>query len=177
MSEQSVDVKHGQQLAPGLIGMSVHTDCVYLQEINRANLPEGAEPQVSSIKMVLQAIDFGQLIADIKTGRQGEAETSIRQALAAVQRAGVDFLVVTANTVSAMLDDMPDAVSVPVLDITKAVFAAAREQGLSRLGLLSTSQTAKSGLYQDRAAEFGCSVITPPPGIAEAIDEAIFQRL
>ena len=114
MSEQPVDAKRRQQLVPGLIGMSVHTDCVYLQEINRANLPEGAEPQVSSIKMVLQAIDFGQLIADVRSGRQDEAETSIRQALAAVQRAGVDFLVVTANTVSAMLDGMPDAVSVPV---------------------------------------------------------------
>lgn len=177
MSEQPVDAKPRQQLVPGLIGMSVHTDCVYLQEINRANPRNSVEPQVSSIKMVLQAIDFGQLIADLKTGRRAEAEVSIRQALAAVQRAGADFLVVTANTVSAMLDDMADAVSVPVLDITQAVFTAAREQGLSRLGLLSTSSTASSGIYQDGAAAYGCSVIIPPAGIAEAVDEAIFQRL
>lgn len=84
---------------------------------------------------------------------------------------------VTANTVSSMLEDLSDAVSVPVLEITKAVFAAAREEGLSRLGLLSTSQTAKSGIYQDNAAEYGCSVILPPAGIAQDIDEAIFQRL
>lgn len=177
MSEQQVDAKRRQPLVPGLIGMSVHTDCVYLQEINGANPLNTVEPQVSSIRMVLQAIDFGQLIADIKTGRQDEAEASIRQALEAVQRAGADFLVVTANTVSAMLEDLADAVSVPVLDITQAVFAAAREQGLSRSGLLSTSQTAKSGIYQDGAAAHGCSVIVPPAGIAEAIDEAIFQRL
>jgi aspartate racemase len=177
LSEQQVDAKPRQQLVPGLIGMSVHTDCVYLQEINRANPLNSVEPQVSSIKLVLQAIDFGQLVADLNTGRRDEAEVSIRQALAAVQRAGSDFLVVTANTVSAMLEDLADAVSVPVLDITKAVFTEARAQGVSRLGLLSTSHTARSGIYQDAAAEFGCSIITPETGIAEAIDEAIFHRL
>lgn len=177
MVDQPAGRERRQQLVPGLIGMSVHTDCVYLQEINRANPQNEVEPQVSSTRLVLQAINFQQLTLDLNGGRRDDAGAVIRQAVSAVQQAGADFLVVTANTINGMLDELDDAVTVPVLDITRAVFAEAREQGLSRLGLLSTRQTVESGLYQATAAEFGCSVITPSAEIADAVNDAIFHRL
>ncbi|WP_258142439.1 aspartate/glutamate racemase family protein [Arthrobacter sp. MYb227] len=157
--------------------MSVHTDCVYLQEINRAGHSSSSEPSISNMKLILQGMDFEQLISDIQRGHRGAAQEAVQQALSAVQRAGADFLVVTANTVGAMLEEMSEAVGVPVLDITKAVLGEAVNQGISRLGLLSTSQTAESGIYQARALEFDCIVSTPPTQIAQAIDEVIFQRL
>lgn len=177
MTDQQADLGRQQYLVPGLIGMSVHTDCVYLQQINRAAAQDGGEPQVSSTKMILHAINFRQLTSELNNGRRAEAESVIRQAVAAVQQAGAGFLVVTANTVNSMLRDLQDAVSVPVLDIARPVFVEARDRNLSRLGLLSTKQTAASGMYQDRAEEFGASIITPPPVVAEAVNEAIFHRL
>lgn len=77
MSEQQVDAKRSQPLIPEIIGMSVHTDCVYLQEINGVNQLNAVEPQLSSIRMVPQAINFGQLIADFKAGQKSESEASI----------------------------------------------------------------------------------------------------
>lgn len=177
MAGQQSDNERLQQLLPGLIGMSVHTDCVYLQEISRANPLNKVEPQVSSTRLVLHAINFEQLTSDLTGGRRKDAEAVIRQAVAAVQQAGANFLVVTANTISGMLEGLDDAVSVPVLDITRAVFSEAQELGLTRLGLLGTRQTVESGLYQESAAEFGCSIITPSAEIADAVNEAIFHRL
>lgn len=177
MADQQAGNGRHQQLVPGLIGMSVHTDCVYLQEINRANPQNGLEPQVSSIRLVLQAINFQQLTSDLNGGRRNDVDAVIRQAVTTVQHAGADFLVVTANTINGMLDGLDDAVNVPVLDITRPVFTEAREQGHTRLGLLGTRQTVESGLYEACAAEFGCSIINPSVEIADAINEAIFHRL
>jgi aspartate racemase len=166
-----------QKLEPGIIGMSVHTDRVYLREVNRGSEPGGAVPRISSIRLVLRGTDFEQLSTALNEGLRDEAEGIVREAMGSVERAGADFLVVTANLVNAVMGELLRGSSLPVLDIARPVLAEAQSRGLTRLGLLSTLGTAGSGMYSERAADYGSSVIAPSPEIAHAVHEAIVYRL
>jgi aspartate racemase len=166
-----------QQLVPGLVGMSVHTDCVYLREINAADPRNASEPQVSNTNMVLHAINFEYLIGTVAAHRPNDTQALLRDAVTTLQQASVDFLVVTANTLHTALDDIQDAIKVPVLDITRAVLVHAREQGFASLGLLSTRQTLASGIYERTAEDLSISIVRPSAQIAQDIETAILRRL
>lgn len=168
-------MKRPQSLVPGLVGMSVHTDCAYLQGINAA--ASQPVPQVSSIRILLQAIDFDGFTQAIQGDDFSPALRVLLEGSRALERAGADFLVVTSNTGGALLAQAGEDPPLPILDITRAVLSNAEEQGLTKLGLLSTSETARSGIYQARAADYGCTVINPPQEVAAKIDEMIFKRL
>lgn len=166
-----------QQWLPGIIGMSVHTDCVYLQEINRADPRRADGPRASSVQLLLAGIDFDTVTTDFHEGRTADGLDALAVAIDSVQQGGADFLVLTANTMSAKLVDLADTVSVPVLEIARPVFVRALDQGLSRLGLLGTRATAASGMYQSTGAEYGCTVLEASDDLADALDEAIYRRL
>lgn len=170
-----------QQLVPGLVGMSVHTDCVYLRELNRADPPLDSSldprPRVSHLASVLRGIDFESLTGSFKAGRRETADRLMLDAIEAVQAAGADFIVITANTMNSLLDDYREAIRLPVLDIAAPVLAAAQARGFSRLGLIGTGHTVASGMYEGRAAAYGCEILRPSAEIAAAVDAIIFESL
>lgn len=166
-----------QRLVPGFVGMSVHTDCVYLREFNRADPLPDSPPRVSHMRSVLRGIDFELLTSSFKAGRREAADRLILDAIDAVQGSGADFLVITANTMNSLLDDYRGAIRLPVLDIASPVLAEAQAQGLSRLGLIGTGHTVASGMYEARAGVFGCEILRPSAEIADAVDAIIFASL
>ena len=163
---------------PGLIGMSVHTDVVYLRELGRPDpATEPDAPAVSTMRSVLRGLDFHRLTSSLAAGRSEAADEILREAIDSVQRAGADLLVLTANTIHTMLDDWHDLIRIPVLPISRATLAAARARGHRRLGLIGTARTVSSGLYTAEAAEFGCEIVPPSPAVAAEIDDLIQRRL
>lgn len=171
------DERREQQWIPGFVGMSVHTDCVYLREFNRAVSAADGSPRVSHMNSVLRGIDFEHLTTSFAAGRGDEADRLMLDAIDAVQRAGADFLVVTANTMNSLLDRYAEAIQLPVLDIAAPVLAETQSRGFARLGLLGTGHTVASGMYEARAAAFGCEILRPSPEIAETINALIFSSL
>lgn len=171
---QHIDQSH-QRLVPGLVGMSVHTDCVYLKAINNTY---DAEPHVSRIEILLQAIDFHGFTQSFHTDQGATAQVILRDASRSLERAGAQFLAVTSNTGGTFLANAEAPMtSLPVVDITRAVLGAAQNREVSRLGLLSTRATARSGIYRNRAAEYGCTIIEPSSSISSTVEDVIFQRL
>lgn len=114
-----------QALLPGIIGMSVHTDMVYLREMNRFNDCGSTEPKISSVQSVLRTVDFARLTHDIGRGHLVAGMKQIGDAVISVQDAGADLLVVTANTIGSMLGMLGEPITRPVLDITAPVFVQA----------------------------------------------------
>lgn len=75
---------------------------------------------------------------------------------------GVDFVVVPCNTAHHFTDEVAAAVRIPVLSIVdETVDEVAARPGASAVGLLVTSGTLASGVYQRAAAERGLRVVEP----------------
>ncbi len=93
-----------------------------------------------------------------------------------VEAAGADLIVIPCNTAHYFYPAIQAAVRVPVLHIMQEVARAAgrRFPGLRRVGLLGTTATARSGLFQEAFRPQGVAVLVPDGRGQEAIDRLIY---
>lgn len=92
-------------------------------------------------------------------------------------RGGADFLTIPCVTAHHFFDPLQRAVRIPILHlIGETVTAVMREHpGLSRLGLLATSGTVQSRLFEAYFEPRGFTILTPDPAIqAVSVMEAIY---
>ncbi len=178
LGRPSVQAPFGQKLIPGLVGLSVHTDCVYqhlMHALAAQSAPQGGS--VSRLKLLLCSLDFAQLIDHCGAGRWRMAEQQIADAAAALKAGGADFVVICANTGYALAGEARLRVRLPILDIAEPVCRSIHAAGFASAGLISTLKTDESGLYQMRAREYGLQVISPPPPFANTIQRLILDEL
>ncbi|MFS0706149.1 aspartate/glutamate racemase family protein [Cellulomonas sp. 179-A 9B4 NHS] len=91
---------------------------------------------------------------------------------------GVDFVVVPCNTAHHFTDEMAAAVTVPVLSIVhETVDEVAGRPGTSSVGLLATSGTLASGVYQRAAGERGLTVLEPDADDQRVVMSLIYDQV
>lgn len=167
-----------QRLIPGLVGLSVHTDCVY-QHIMHERVAQIAADgrRVSRLKALLCSLDFAELVDHTRAQRWELAEQQIAVAAAALCAGGADFIVICANTGYALTARTKTQVALPILDIALPVCRAIRAAGLQSPGLLSTLKTEAAGVYRTQARAHGLSLIAPSPSLADKVQKLILEEL
>jgi aspartate racemase len=161
-----------QRLVPGIIGFAPATDYLYLREIQAAAAGESAPGLVNSVRTLYATLDADAFFALDEAGETAAAGALISATARSLQAAGADFLVVTSNTGSIILEEAGEP-GLPLLDIFDAATAEAVGQDFRRCGLLSTRRTAESGRYQAAAEGRGATVLAPPPAVLARIDTMI----
>ena len=81
----------------------------------------------------------------------------------AIGRAGADFVVIPCVTAHAFLDELQPLISLPVLSILDVVaeHIRSRHSALTKVGLLATSGTIESRIFDGRLAKDGIEVLVP----------------
>jgi aspartate racemase len=92
-----------------------------------------------------------------------------------LERAGADFIAIPCNTAHFFYDDLVKEISVPVLHMIREVVGAVKSSlpGCRQVGLIATTGTASSGLYQREFEEAEIEVIAPDPQAQSRIMKAI----
>lgn len=92
--------------------------------------------------------------------------------------AGADFIVIPCNTAHHFYERLAGRLPVPVLHIMEetARFIARDHPAARRIGLLATTGTVWTGLYDRALAKRGLTVLHPAPAVQEQIMEAIYGR-
>jgi len=92
-----------------------------------------------------------------------------------LERAGADFLIMPCNTAHHWLPALREEVRVPILDMLReTVLVVARHAPqVSRIGLLATTGTVRTGLYESRLASEGVAVVRPTDAEQEAVMSVI----
>lgn len=161
-----------QQQVPGVIGFAPATDAAYLREL-QAGAREGSDGLVNSLKLLYATLDTDTFFAHDDAGRAAEAQALILSAARSLRDGGADFLVVTSNTGSIILDDSGDTDLLPRESIFDAAMASAASAGHSKVGLLSTRRTVDSRRYEEAGDRSGVAVITPRDDLVNEISEMI----
>ncbi len=155
----------------GLLGgMSWESSHEYHRLINEA--VRDALGDSHSAHLVLYSVDFAVIERLQAEGRWDEAADLLRDAGLALERAGVDFLVLATNTMHLIADQMMEGLSVPLLHLIDATAEALRADGLRRVGLLATAFTMEHDFYLDRMRAHGIDVSVP-----DARDRALVHRV
>ena len=136
---------------------------------------------VSSAKILMYSIEFGEFSKEEKLAQQGDF-TALNQtmldAAARLKRGNADFLVIASNTMNSSAELIEREVGIPVLQIADAVGKEVRRSGVKRVVLLGTKYTMEAPFYREYLEKnFGLEVFTPDAADRDFINNVIFDEL
>ena len=136
---------------------------------------------VSSAKILMYSIEFGEFSREEKLAEQGDF-TALNQimidAAGRLKRGNADFVVIASNTMNSAAKLIEREVGIPVLQIADAVGKEIRRSGVKRVVLLGTKYTMEAPFYRDFLEKnFGLEVFTPDAADRDFINNVIFDEL
>jgi len=161
----------------GLIGgMTWHSTVDYYRLIN-----EGVHKRLGgshSAEILMLSVDFDP-VEDMQTKGDWTAMGRLMAGAArTLETAGAEALVICANTMHRLADDITAAVKIPLIHIADAAAAEVRRQGLRTIGLLGTRYTMELDFYRGRlAARHGLKVLVPDEPGRTTVHDIIYNEL
>ncbi len=89
--------------------------------------------------------------------------------------AGADILVMHCNTVHYFYDAVAKEMSVPVFHMLRETAQSLSEAGVKRVGVLATTGTKQSGVYDKALAEYGVEALYPEAAGQDLLMSAIYD--
>lgn len=100
-------------------------------------------------EIIIYSVSFQDYVDWPASGRWDLIAQGLSEAAQKLEAAGADFIIISANTMHLVIEQVRAAVHIPVLSLLDAVAEAVLEGGLSTVGLLGTISTMEKGFYQE----------------------------
>lgn len=161
----------------GLLGgMSWESTLTYYQVLN-----EEVKKKLGgfhSAKIVLYSVDFHEIESCQKGGNWNATAEILGEAAKRIETAGADFLLIGANTMHKVADEIGQHISIPILHIADAAAARIKERGFNTAGLLGTKYTMEQDFYRNHLNEkHGIATIIPDEVDRERIHTILYDEL
>lgn len=131
-----------------------------------------------SAKCILYSVDFAEIEILQRQNKWAEAAKILIEAARSLENGGADFLVICANTMHKVADDIQAKVHIPLLHIADVTAQQVVEKGIHRVGLLGTRYTMEEDFYKDRLRKkFALDVLIPNAEDRLLVHRVIFEEL
>ncbi|MBO6203988.1 MAG: amino acid racemase [Selenomonas sp.] len=137
-----------------------------------------ATPASKDQEHIPMLVDNNSQIPDRTKAIMGQGASPAPEMVKTAKRlmmAGADFIIIACNTAHYFLPEILPQISIPVLSIIDVTTNSALEKGFKSVGLLATTGTVSTGLYQKKLEASGIQCITPPADKQYLIDDMIYQ--
>jgi aspartate racemase len=137
-----------------------------------------ATPASKDQEHIPMLVDNNSQIPDRTKAIMGQGVSPAPEMVKTAKRlmmAGADFIIIACNTAHYFLPEILPQISIPVLSIIDVTTNSALEKGFKSVGLLATTGTVSTGLYQKKLEASGIQCITPPTDKQHLIDDMIYQ--
>ena len=165
----------GPRVIGMLGGMSWESSALYYRLANE--LIRERLGGLHSARIVLASLDFADVEALQVSGQWDEAGRLLADAARGLEAAGAELLVLCANTMHKVADEVEAAINIPLLHLGDATATAVKRAGIERVGLLGTAFTMEQDFYRDRLASHGLDVFVPPAGDRAEVHRIIYDEL
>lgn len=128
-------------------------------------------------EIVIFSLDFQKFTDYEDNGDLVNYTRYIVEGVHALEAAGVDFILMAANSPHAVFDVVALQAKVPMLSIVAATAQAALQAGVHKLLLLGIKFTMQADFYPRAFAELGLTVMTPSEVEQDEINRIIFNEL
>ena len=160
----------------GIIGgMSPESTIEYYQYITHSykkRFGDHAYPEV-----LVYSVSFQPYIDWPAQERWDRVAQGLSEAGRSLQAAGADFLIIATNTMHLVVDQVRDAVDIPVLSMLDVVADTCLARGIATVGLLGTRFTMEKSFYQDALARQGIAVLVPDADQRAYVNRVIYDEL
>jgi aspartate racemase len=129
-------------------------------------------------KVVLYSVDFAEVEVRQHQGRWDELTGLMIDAAQRVERAGAELLVICANTMHKMADEVQRMIGIPILHIGDVTAEAVKSRSIKKVGLLGTRFTMEQDFYKQRLIrKHGLEVIIPEEKERNDIHGILYNEL
>lgn len=135
------------------------------------------EQNYSYPEIVIFSLNF-QKVIDYELGEDKEKYIEyLMEGISSLEKAGVDFIFMAANSPHAVYKDLKNQTKVPILSIVTATAEEAKRENMRKLLLFGIKFTMQSTFYQEEFKKYGMEIITPSDREQNEIDRIIFDEL
>jgi aspartate racemase len=128
-------------------------------------------------EIVIFSLDF-QRFTDYEDSRDMDGYIQyIMEGIHSLESAGVDFILLAANSPHSVFPKIEEKSSAPLLSIVEVTAEKAASEGRKSLLLLGIAYTMQSSFYQQGCAQRGIEVKTPTEKEQDTINRIIFHEL
>lgn len=133
---------------------------------------------VASADLLIRSFNFAEIEALQTAGSWDAAGRLLADAAASLVAGGAEAIVICANTMHRLADDVQAAVDVPLLHIADAAAAAVVSAGVEVVALLGTRYTMEQDFYVGRLRDkHGLTVLVPDEPARTVVHEVIYDEL
>jgi aspartate racemase len=159
----------------GLIGGLTYVSTIeyyrYLNQLANEKLG-GAE----TVEVIIHSVNFGEIKKFTEADDWKKLLEIMRNAAIELEAAGAGCLLIGANTMHKIADEIQAAIKIPVIHIAEAVTKEILKNGLKKAGLLGTKYTMQLGFYTDHLAKYGIETIIPEQEDVDYLNYTIYNE-
>lgn len=128
-------------------------------------------------RCIIYSLNMEEVISQKKSDDEQGLIDMIFQAVESLTLAGIDGLLLCANTLHFAADRIAKEFDVPIIHIAEATADVIRKDDFSKLGLLGTKQTMEQDFYTSVLQKRGIETIVPNEADRIYLDKIIFSEL
>ena len=159
----------------GLIGGLTYVSTIeyyrYLNELTNEKLGDA-----EAAKIIMYSVNFGDIKVLTEAGDWDGISVMMRDAAKKIENAGAACLLLGANTMHKIFDEIQAAIKIPIIHVAEAVAKEIRRAGLRKVGLLGTRFTMQEAFYSDHLTKLGIETIIPGQDDVEFINYTIYYE-
>lgn len=160
----------------GMIGgMSWVSTAIYYDRINRT-VQKRSHPMASA-PLLIESLDFRQLYGLRENADWDRAAQVLSDSAKRLQDGGAEGLIICANSMHKVYDQVTDAIDIPVLHIAECVGEKMARDGCKSAALIGTRNVMTESFYRQRLVAHGVDLLPPDMSNVEAIDGIIYDEL
>lgn len=160
----------------GLIGgMSWVSTRTYYEDINQ--LVQARTSKTASAPLLIESLDFTNLVRLSSLEQWAYAAEVLTDSARRLEQAGATALLIGANSMHKVFDQVAATVSIPVIHIADAVGAKMQAAGVTNATLIGTRNVVMESFYRKRLVAHGVSLLPPVIDEVEAMDAIIYEEL
>ena len=156
-------------------GMSWVSTGIYYDRINRI-VQRRAAPMASA-PLVIESLDFCELYALREEREWKRAGEILSESAKRLEGAGAEALIINANSMHKLYDDIAANVGIPILHIADCVGKALKDAGCKTAAILGTRNVMTESFYRKRLVAHGVDLLPPNMANVDTMDSIIYDEL
>lgn len=156
-------------------GMSWVSTRIYFEEINR--IVQQRVSLRSSAPLLIENLDFAQVYRLVDGEGWDRAAGVLSASAQRLEAAGATALLIAANSMHKVYDQVAGSVSIPILHIADCVGKKMVEDGIQTATLMGTRNVMTEGFYRRRLVAHGIDLLPPNMDNVERLDQLIYEEL
>jgi aspartate racemase len=160
----------------GLIGgMSWLSTRTYYEHINK--LVQARKGQRASAPLLIESLDFSDMARLSSADEWKRAATILADSAKRLEKAGATAIVIGANSMHKVYDQVAGAVKVPVIHIAECVAARMEADGVKKAGLIGTRNVMLESFYRQKLIQRDIELLPPEMQFVDTLDRIIYDEL